>query len=143
MHSTYNEGKPAVAERFIRSLENKIFKYMPAVSKSCYFDGLDDIVNKCNNIVHWSEEVFVVSKIKHAALWSYLISDLNGEAINGSFYEKELQETSQEKIKIEKVLKRKDINCTSHGKGMIIHLIVRLLKKILNDFFPMKFCHYK
>ena len=143
VYSTYNEGKPVVAERFIRTLENKIFKYMPAFSKSCYFDGLDDIVNKYNNIVHWSEEVFVISKIKHTALMSYVISDLNGEAINGSFYEKELKETSQEKIRIEKVLKRKEINCTSHGKGMIIHLIVRLLKKILNDFFPMKFCNYK
>ena len=88
MHSTYIEGKSVVAERFIRTVENKIFKYMPAVSKSFYFDGLDDIVNKYNNIVHWSEEVFVVSRIIHTVLWTYVISDLNGEPINGSFCEK-------------------------------------------------------
>ena len=47
------------------------------------------------------------------------------------FYEKELQKTSQEKFKIEKVLKRKVINCVSNGKGMIIVLIVGLIKKTL------------
>ena len=53
------------------------------------------------------EEVFVVSGVKNAGLWTYVISDLNGEEIAGSFYEKELQKTSQEKFMIEKVLKRK------------------------------------
>ena len=52
MYSTYNEGKSVVAERFIRTLENKIFKHMTAVSKNVYFDVLDDIVDKCNNTVH-------------------------------------------------------------------------------------------
>ena len=52
MYSTYNEGKSVVAERFIRTLKNKIFKHMAAISKSVYFDVLDDIVNKCNNTVH-------------------------------------------------------------------------------------------
>ena len=56
---------------------------------------------------NWSEEVFVVSKIKNRILCTYVISDLNGEPIFGSFYEKELQKTSQEKFRIEKVLKRK------------------------------------
>ena len=46
MYSTYNEGKSVVAERFIRTLKNKIFKHMTAVSKNVYFDVLDDIVNK-------------------------------------------------------------------------------------------------
>ena len=50
---------------------------------------------------------FVVSKIKDTVLSTYEISDLNGEPITGSFYEKELQKTSQEKFRIEKVLKRK------------------------------------
>ena len=40
---------------------------------------------------NWSEEVFVVSKIKNTARWIYVISDLNGEPITGSLYEKELQ----------------------------------------------------
>ena len=51
MYSTYNEGKSVVAERFIRTLKNKIFKHMIAVSKNIYFDVLADIVNKCNNTV--------------------------------------------------------------------------------------------
>ena len=46
MYSTYNEGKSVVAERFIRTLKNKIFKHMAAVSKNVYFDVFDDIVNK-------------------------------------------------------------------------------------------------
>ena len=54
MYSTYNEGKSVVAERFIRTLKNKIFKHMTAVSKNVYFDVLDDIVNKYNNTVHRS-----------------------------------------------------------------------------------------
>ena len=52
MYSTYNEGIAVVAERFIRTLKNKIFKHMTAISKNVYFDVLDDIVNKCNNTAH-------------------------------------------------------------------------------------------
>ena len=142
MYSTYNEGKSAVAERFIRTSKNKILKRMAAVSKNVYFNLLDDIANKYENAVHrsikmkpinvtsnsyaeynedsnvtkpkfkvddrvriskyknifargytqnWSEEVFVISKIKNTVPWTYVVSDLNGELITGSFYEKELQ----------------------------------------------------
>ena len=148
MYSTFNEGKSVVAERFIRTLKNKIFKHMTAISKNVYFDVLDDIVNKYNNTVHrtikmkpidvtsdsyaeynedfnekdpkfkvgdrvriskyknifakgysqnWSEEVFVVSKIKNTVPWTYVISDFNSEPITWSFYEEKLQKTSQEK----------------------------------------------
>ena len=140
MYSTYNEGKSVVAERFIRTLKNKIFKHMTAISKNIYFDKLDDIVDKYNNTVHrtikmkpievtndyyaeyneiankknpkfkvgdyvriskyknifvkvytsnWSEEGFVINKIKNRVPWIYAINDLNGEEINASFYEKE------------------------------------------------------
>ena len=58
-----------------------------------------------------------------------MISDLNGEEIAGSFYEKELQKTSQEKLRIEKVLKRKDEMERLNEKGMIVVLIVGLVKK--------------
>ena len=146
MYSTYNEGKYAVAERFIRTLKNKIFKHMAAVSRNVYFDVLDIIVDKYNNTVYrsikmkpmdvtsnfyaeynedanekdtkfkvgdhiriskqknifakgytqnCSEEVFVVSKIKNTVPSTYVISDLNGEPIIGSFYKKELQKNSQ------------------------------------------------
>ena len=54
MYSTYNEGKSVVAERFIRTLKNKIFKHMTAISKNVYFNVLDDIVNKYNKTVHRS-----------------------------------------------------------------------------------------
>ena len=158
MYSTYTEGKSVVAERFIRTLKNRIFKHMPAINQYIYFDVLDDILDKYNNTVHrtikikpievtgdyyaeyneipnkkypkfkvgdnariskyknifakgytpnWSEEVFVINKIKNTVPWTYAISDLNGEEITGSFYEKELQKASQEKFRIEKVLKRK------------------------------------
>ena len=158
MYSTYNEETSVVAERFIRTLKNKIFEYMTTISKHVYFDALGDIVDKYNNTVHrtikmqpidvtddsyaeynedfykidpkfkvgdhvkiskyksifakgyapnWSEEVFVVSKIKNTVLWTYVLSDLNGEEITDIFYEKELQKTSQQKFRIEKIFKRK------------------------------------
>ena len=52
MYSTYNVEKSVVAERFIRTLKNKIFKHMTTISKNVYFDVIDDFVNKCNNTVH-------------------------------------------------------------------------------------------
>ena len=52
MYSTFNEGKSVVAERFIRTLKNKIYKHMTAISKNVYFNVLEDIVNKYNNTVH-------------------------------------------------------------------------------------------
>ena len=180
MDSTYNEGKSVITEIFIRTLKNKIFKHITAISKNIYFYVLDHIVNKYNNTVdrtikmkpidvnddscvdynedfnkkdpnfkvgdhvriskyknvfakgytpNWSEEVFVVNKIKNTVPWTYVINDLNGEEISGSFYEKELQKTNQKEFRIEKVLK-KVINCMSNGKGMIIVLIAGLIKKI-------------
>ena len=159
MYSTFNEGKSVVAERFIRTLKNKIFKHMTTISKNVYIDVLDDIVNKYNNTIHriikikpvdvtddsdveynedsnkrnpkfkvgdrvrtskhknifakgyvpnWSEEVFIVNKIKNTVPWTYTLNDLNGEkVIIGSFYEKELQKTNQKEFRIEKIRKRK------------------------------------
>ena len=142
MYSTKNEEKSVAVERLIRTLKNEVFKHMTAVSTNVYFDVLDDVVNKYNNIVHrtikmkpieiisnsysdynedsnekalkfkvgdhvkrskyknifanrytqnWSEEVFIISKIKNTVSWTYMIIDLNGENIVGIFYEKELQ----------------------------------------------------
>ena len=59
------------------------------------------------NTQNWSEEVFIISKIKNAVPWKSVISNLNGEPIAGSFYETELQKASQEKFRIEKVIKIK------------------------------------
>ena len=52
MYSTNNEGKSVVAERFIRTLKTKIYKYMTSISKNVYIDKLDDIVNQYNNKYH-------------------------------------------------------------------------------------------
>ena len=169
MYSTHNEGKSVVAERFVRTLKNKIYKYMTSVSKNVYIDKLDFIVNKCNNRKHrtikmkpidvkdntyiafdkevndkgpkfkvgdhvriskykkifakgytpnWSEEVFVIKKVKNIVPWTYVINDLNGEEITGIFYEKELQRTNQEEFRVEKVIKRKDDKIYVNWKGI-------------------------
>ena len=52
MHSTHNEGKSAVAERFIRTLKTKIYKHMTDISKNVYFDVLNDIVGEYSNAYH-------------------------------------------------------------------------------------------
>ena len=159
MYSIHNEGKPVVSERFIRTLKNKIYKYMTLMSKNAYIDKLDDIVDGYNNTYHktinmkpvdvkdntyidfenkvndkdpklkvgdhiripkyknifakgytpnFSEEIFVIKKVKNAVPWTYVINDLNGEEIIGTFYEKELQKTNQKEFRIDKVIKRKD-----------------------------------
>ena len=54
MCSTHNEGKSVIAERFIRTLKNKIYQYMTSISKNVYIDKLDDIVKKNNNTYHKS-----------------------------------------------------------------------------------------
>ena len=52
MYSIHNEGKSIVAERFIRTSKNKIYKYMTAILKNVFIDKLDDIVNEYNNTYH-------------------------------------------------------------------------------------------
>ena len=52
MYSAYNEGKSVVAERFIRTLKNKLYKHMTATGKNVYYHVLDDVVNKYNNTKH-------------------------------------------------------------------------------------------
>ena len=52
MYSTHNEEKSVITERFIRTLKNKIYKYMTTISKNVCIDELDDIVNKYNNTNH-------------------------------------------------------------------------------------------
>ena len=152
MYSTNNEGKFVVAERIIRTLKSKIYKYMTSISKNVYIDKLNTIVNKYNNtydttikmrpidvkdntyintnkeinykdpkfkvgdyvriskyknifskgcMPNWSEKVFVVDKIKNTVSWTYVINDLNGEEITGTFYENELQKTNRKEFRIE------------------------------------------
>ena len=98
MYSTFNEGKSVVAERFVRTLKNKIYKHMTAISKNVYFDVLDDIVDKYTNTYHRTikmsllkdihvigvKKFLLLKKTKNTVPWTYIISDLNGEEIVGS-----------------------------------------------------------
>ena len=168
MYLTDNEGRSVVAERFFKTLKNKIYKHMTTVGKNVYFNVLDDIVDKYNNSFHssikmkpkditddsfveyneefnkkspkfkigdhvriskyksifakgytptWSDEIFVVKNVKNSVPWSYEISDLNGEEIVGSFYEKELQKTDQKEFRIENVIKKKGDKLHVKWKG--------------------------
>ena len=80
---------------------------------------------------NWSKEIFIVKKIKNIIPWTCIISDLNGEEIFRSFYEKGLQKTNQKEFRIEEVIKGKEINCMSNGKDIIILLTVGFIKRIL------------
>ena len=157
MYSTHNEGKSVVAERFIRTIKNKIYKYMTSISKNVYIDKLDDIIDEHNNTKHrtikmkpidvkdntyinidkevndkdpkfkvrdhvrtskyknifakdytpnWSEEIFVIKEIKNTVPRAYVINDLNGEEIIGTFYERELQKIDQQVFRIEKIINK-------------------------------------
>ena len=66
---------------------------------------------------NWCEKVFVVSKIKNRVSWTYVINDLNGEEIIGTFYEKELQKNNQKELRIEKVIKKKGDKLYVKWKG--------------------------
>ena len=88
MHSTDNEEKSVIAERFIRTLKNKIYEYMTSISKNVYIDKLDDIVNKYNNTYHST------IKIKPVAVQSNTYIDSNidpkfkiGDTVRISKYE--------------------------------------------------------
>ena len=65
MYSTNNEGKSVVAERFIRTLKTKIYKYMTSISKNVYTDKLDDIVNEYNNTYDRTIKMKPMLKIIH------------------------------------------------------------------------------
>ena len=66
---------------------------------------------------NWSEEIFVIRKIKNTVPWTYVINDLNAEEIIGTFYEKELQGTNQQEYRIEKIIKKKGDNLYVKWKG--------------------------
>ena len=66
-------------------------------------------ISKYKNIFapNWSEEVFVIKKVRNTVPWTYVIKDVTGEEITGTFYEKANQKTNREEFRIEKVVKRK------------------------------------
>ena len=62
--------------------------------------------------------------------WAYVIGDIKGEKIVGTFYKKELQKANQKELKVEENKdKEKPINCMLNGKATIILLTVGLIKK--------------
>ena len=66
---------------------------------------------------NWSEEIFIIKKIKNNVPWTYVLNDLNEEEIIGNFYEYELQSTKQNEFRIEKVIKRKGDKLSVKWKG--------------------------
>ena len=58
-------------------------------------------------MTNWSEEIFIIKKIKNTLPWIYVINDLKGEEIIGTFFENELQGTKQNEFRIKKVIKKK------------------------------------
>ena len=74
IYSTYIEGRSFVAERFIRTLKNKIFKHMTVFSKNINFDALDDIVSKYNNTVHRTIKMKAIDIMSDCYLKSHEIS---------------------------------------------------------------------
>ena len=81
------------------------------------FQNIKTFLVKNTLQIGWKKFLLFVSKIKNTVPWTYVVNDLSGEKITGSFYEKELQKTSQEKFRIEKVLKRKGDKLYVKWKG--------------------------
>ena len=66
---------------------------------------------------NWSEEIFIIKKIKNTVPWTYVNNDLNGEEIIDTFHENVLQDTKQKEFRIEKVIKRKGDKLYVKWKG--------------------------
>ena len=90
----------------------------------------------------WSEEVFLSSNIKNTVPWTYIINDLNGEEIIGTFYEKELQKTNQKEFRIEKVLRKKRDTLYVKWKGYDNSFNSWIDKKDLVTFYQIKMSQY-
>ena len=166
LYSTENEEKSSVAERFNRTIKQKMWKMFSANNNMIYFDKIDELLNNYNSSWHrsvrmspiaasdiknkhqvfanlysdeiykqvkkpkfrigdrvriskykrklfdkgftpnWTEEIFVIDDILNTKPVTYRVVDLQGETVTGSFYEPELQKTTQEIFRIEKVIRR-------------------------------------
>ena len=176
-YSTHGEHKSAIAERFNRTLKERMWRRFTADNTRIWIDMLDDLVSKYNNSYHntirmrpvdaskkenetevwenlfrdddshdgtskksnkfkigdtvrisrikgifehgflpnWSEQVYKIESINNSKPVTYVLKDLQDEIIEGSFYAEELQKTSQEIYRIEKVLRKKKIDGIEHG----------------------------
>ncbi|XP_065665405.1 uncharacterized protein LOC136086839 [Hydra vulgaris] len=119
LYSTENEEKSCVVERWNRTLKDKMFKYFSANSTRKYNGVLDEMslfsigdrvrITKKKTTFEkgytprWTEEVFTVSKIQFTDPPTYKLTDDNGEEIQGTFYEQELQKTDQKYLELKKL----------------------------------------
>ena len=176
LYATENEEKSSIAERWIRTMKEKMFKYFTDNNTNKYIDVLPDLVEDYNNTVHsstkftpveaskkenelkvwrnlypdrykksrlnpkfsvgdkvritkkkgvlekgytarWTEEIFTIKEIRKTNPITYIIEDLEGEKIEGTFYEPELQKTEQQIYRIEKVIEEKNGESLVKWKG--------------------------
>ena len=165
LYATENEEKSSIAERWIRTMKEKMFKYFTDNNTYNYIDALPELVEDYNNTVHsstkltptdaskeenelkvwrnlypdryktsrlnpkfsvgdkvritkkkevfekgyttrWTEEIFTIKEIRETNPITYKLEDLQGEEIEGTFYEPELQKTKQQIYRIEKIIKK-------------------------------------
>ena len=165
LYATENEEKSSIAERWIRTMKENMFKYFTDNNTNKYIDVLPDLVEDYNNTVHsstkftpveaskkenelkvwrnlypdryktsrlnpkfsvgdmvritkkkkvlekgytarWTEEIFTIKEIQETNPITYILEDLQGEEIKGTFYEPELQKTEQQIYRIEKVIEK-------------------------------------
>ena len=172
-YSTHGEHKSAIAERFNRTLKERMWGRFTAENTRNWIDMLDELLSQYNNSYHitirmrpvdaskkeneseiwenlfrdeeharksykfkvgdtvrisrikgifehgflpnWSEQIYKIHEINNSIPETYILKDLQGEIIVGSFYNEELQKTSQEVFRIEKVIRKKNINGIEHG----------------------------
>ena len=172
-YSTHGEHKSSNAERFNRTLKERMWRRFTAENTRNWIDMLDELLSNYNNSYHntirmrpvdaskkenesevwenlfrdeeharkfnkfrigdtvrisriegifehgflpnWSEQIYKIHKITNSTPVTYILEDLQGEIIGGSFYNKESQKTSQEIFRIEKVIRKKKINGIEHG----------------------------
>ena len=81
------------------------------------------------DVRNWSEEVFVITEVKKTVPWTDIISDLKGEEVVKTFYDKELQKTNQKEFRVKKVIKRKGDKFYVKLKGYDRCFTVGLIKK--------------
>ena len=123
-------GKSVVAERFMRILKNKIYKYITSISKnvtemkyilnvtfviSLEYENIKTFLQ--NFILGIGLKKLVIKKVKNPVPWTYAISYLNREENVRTFFEKELQKTNQKGFRVEKVIKRKSDKLHDEWKG--------------------------
>ena len=176
LYSTENEEKSSIAERWIRTMKEKMFKYFTDNNTYRYMDALPDLVEDYNNTVHsstkltpieaskeenelkvwrnlypdryktsrlnpkfsvgdkvritkkkkvfekgyttrWTEEIFTIKEIRETNPITYILEDLQGEEIKGTFYEPELQKTEQQIFRIEKIIEKEKDKSFVKWKG--------------------------